>query len=160
MWLQIRSHLWGQFQTKMWFFSPTLKLDIQITKACKKRLLSSPQCEDDIDMSSCFYCIYIYIICYMYHTYKYMSLCMYLCQVCVWLKQSATKKTIPSNNTLYLCFILKTSNRVHLIFHSWNIYISMRWCKKGVTPLLTHWGYVFLALTHRYLKYDSHVWKQ
>ena len=28
--------------------------------------------------------------------------------------------------------------------------ISMGWCKKDVTPLLTHWSYVFLALTHRY----------
>ena len=28
--------------------------------------------------------------------------------------------------------------------------ISMGYCKKGVTPLLTHWSYVFLALTHRY----------
>ena len=28
--------------------------------------------------------------------------------------------------------------------------ISMGWCKKDVTPLLTHWIYVFLALTHRY----------
>ena len=27
-------------------------------------------------------------------------------------------------------------------------YISMGWCKKDVTPLLTHWSYVFLALTH------------
>ena len=26
---------------------------------------------------------------------------------------------------------------------------SMNECKKGVTPLLTHWSYVFLALTHR-----------
>ena len=25
----------------------------------------------------------------------------------------------------------------------------MQWCKKDVTPLLTHWSYVFLALTHR-----------
>ena len=24
-------------------------------------------------------------------------------------------------------------------------------CKKDVTPLLTHWSYVFLALTHRYV---------
>ena len=28
--------------------------------------------------------------------------------------------------------------------------ISMGLCKKDVTPLLTHWSYVFLALTHRY----------
>ena len=27
---------------------------------------------------------------------------------------------------------------------------SMSWCKKNVTPLLTHWSYVFLAPTHRY----------
>ena len=27
----------------------------------------------------------------------------------------------------------------------------MGWCKKDVTPLLTHWSYVFLALTHRYV---------
>ena len=29
--------------------------------------------------------------------------------------------------------------------------ISMGWCKKDVTPLLTHWSYVFLALTHGYV---------
>ena len=28
--------------------------------------------------------------------------------------------------------------------------ILMGWCKKDVTPLLTHWNYVFLALTHQY----------
>ena len=28
---------------------------------------------------------------------------------------------------------------------------SMGLCKKDVTPLLTHWSYVFLALTHGYL---------
>ena len=26
--------------------------------------------------------------------------------------------------------------------------ISMGYCKKDITPLLTHWSYVFLALTH------------
>ena len=26
--------------------------------------------------------------------------------------------------------------------------ILMGYCKKDVTPLLTHWSYVFLALTH------------
>ena len=26
----------------------------------------------------------------------------------------------------------------------------MVWCKKDVSPLLTHWNYVFLALTHQY----------
>ena len=28
--------------------------------------------------------------------------------------------------------------------------ISMGWSKKDVTPLLQHWRYIFLALTHRY----------
>ena len=28
------------------------------------------------------------------------------------------------------------------------VMILMGWCKKDVTPLLTHWSYVFLALTH------------
>ena len=25
-------------------------------------------------------------------------------------------------------------------------------CKKDITPLLTHWSYIFLALTHRYMR--------
>ena len=29
-------------------------------------------------------------------------------------------------------------------------YISKCWCKKDVIPLLTHWSYVFLALSHQY----------
>ena len=28
--------------------------------------------------------------------------------------------------------------------------ISMGWCKKDVTPLLTYWSYFYLAVTHRY----------
>ena len=27
--------------------------------------------------------------------------------------------------------------------------MSMGWCKKDVSPLLTHWSYAFLALTHQ-----------
>ena len=34
--------------------------------------------------------------------------------------------------------------------HNCPLNISMAWSKKDVTPLLTHWSYVFLALTHRY----------
>ena len=30
-----------------------------------------------------------------------------------------------------------------------SLYITMGKCKKDATPLLTHWSYVFLALTHR-----------
>ena len=34
--------------------------------------------------------------------------------------------------------------------------IRMGWCKKDVTPLLMHWSYVFLALTHWYnVKHSS-----
>ena len=40
----------------------------------------------------------------------------------------------------------------HLLTH-WGLGISyqksMGLCKKDITPLLTHWSYVFLALTHR-----------
>ena len=30
--------------------------------------------------------------------------------------------------------------------------ISMAWCKTAVTPLLTHWSYCSLALSHRYVE--------
>ena len=30
--------------------------------------------------------------------------------------------------------------------------ISMGYCKKDVTPLLTHWSYIFLAITHWFVK--------
>ena len=33
----------------------------------------------------------------------------------------------------------------------------MGWCNKDVTPLLTHWSYVFLALTHRYI-HRQYIW--
>ena len=33
---------------------------------------------------------------------------------------------------------------------TWWYIILMGWCKNDVTPLLTPWSYVFLALTHRY----------
>ena len=39
-------------------------------------------------------------------------------------------------------------NRDNIKQGSWkNIWMSQ--CKKEVTPLLTHWSYVFLAITHR-----------
>ena len=45
--------------------------------------------------------------------------------------------------------------------------LSMGLCKKDKTPLLTHWSFVFLALTHQYavVSIDSGnglmpVWKQ
>ena len=31
-----------------------------------------------------------------------------------------------------------------------NVSISIRYRKKDVTPLLTHWSYIFLALTHQF----------
>ena len=34
--------------------------------------------------------------------------------------------------------------------------ISMGLCKKDITPLLMHWSYVFLALTHRYDTFHNH----
>ena len=39
--------------------------------------------------------------------------------------------------------------------------ISMGWCKECVFPLLTHWSYVFLALTHRYcITHDRYEQRQ
>ena len=56
--------------------------------------------------------------------------------------------------------VMKPTNDFH-IFHHIHMYwndillpsmdmISMRQCKKDVTPLLMHWIYIFLVLTHRY----------
>ena len=36
--------------------------------------------------------------------------------------------------------------------------ISMVYCKKDVTPLLTHWGYVSLALTHQHVDITVGSW--
>ena len=38
----------------------------------------------------------------------------------------------------------------HTEYDPCTILISMGECKRDVTPLLMHWSYVFLALTHRY----------
>ena len=35
--------------------------------------------------------------------------------------------------------------------------ISMGWCKKDETPLLTHWSYVLLALTNRYFTWTQQI---
>ena len=35
------------------------------------------------------------------------------------------------------------------LFQNFQIDLSMGYCKKDVTPVLTHWSYVSLALTHR-----------
>ena len=54
---------------------------------------------------------------------------------------------------------------------SWNRHLShlkeckpimlMDYCKKDITPLLTHWSYVFLALSHRCIFHiTSHLMKQ
>ena len=47
-------------------------------------------------------------------------------------------------------FLQNTHNR-HSISHSC---ISMGWCKKDATLLLTDWSYVFLALSHQYELYS------
>ena len=49
-------------------------------------------------------------------------------------------------------FVIKSVRSHKFIKHSDKIQsiISMGYYKKDVTPLLTHWSYVFLALTHRY----------
>ena len=39
----------------------------------------------------------------------------------------------------------------------WTVNKSMGWCKKDITPLLTHWSYIFLALTHRNVHMKQNV---
>ena len=52
---------------------------------------------------------------------------------------------------LYCCLwnwcriLIVTWSVIQLVTH-----ILMGWCKKDLTPMLTHWSYVFLALTHWY----------
>ena len=36
-------------------------------------------------------------------------------------------------------------------------FIAMGLCKKDVTPLLTHWSCVFLALTHQLVRGNSYL---
>ena len=52
-----------------------------------------------------------------------------------------------------------SSRWLHLILieANWGQAISMGQCKKDVTPLLSHWSYVFLALTHRSGQYKKDV---
>ena len=52
-------------------------------------------------------------------------------------------------NPIGIEVIMKTGN-VEM-----KIIISMGQCKKDVTPLLMHWSYIFLALTHQY---ESEIW--
>ena len=56
---------------------------------------------------------------------------------------------------LHLCypytFVLFVASSVLISTVCLSVYvISMGQCKKDITPLLTHWSNVFLALTHRY----------
>ena len=44
----------------------------------------------------------------------------------------------------YWCIAISSINTKHAVEAK-----SMGWCKKDVTPFLTHWSYVFLALTIR-----------
>ena len=54
----------------------------------------------------------------------------------------------------YISFNLWVRDFVFLNFHCTELLktkmIWMGQCKKDVTPLLAHWSYIFLALTHRY----------
>ena len=45
--------------------------------------------------------------------------------------------------------IFKIFSLITLVIIYPQIYKSMGYHKKDVTPLLTHWSYVFFALTHR-----------
>ena len=66
------------------------------------------------------------------------------------------KETIPFSSMAPPVILSdKTSKMLkytQYILNIWRLatwkYMLMGWCKKDVTPLLTHWSYVFLALTY------------
>ena len=60
-------------------------------------------------------------------------------------------KIITFRFTYHWSLFLKVQLIISQHWFSWwhGTIISMGWCKKDVTPLLTHWSYVFLAQTHR-----------
>ena len=62
--------------------------------------------------------------------------------------------SVISNNWLMMHFAIyeKTNPLIYKINSSWWYkVIAMGQCKKDATPWLTHWSYVFLAVTHRYM---------
>ena len=47
--------------------------------------------------------------------------------------------------------MLDSHGSAYCNYECWRTCISMGWYKKDVTALLTHWEYILLALTHRYI---------
>ena len=61
---------------------------------------------------------------------------------------------------LIITYYFHGSCDVYLIVKYVNvIIILMGKCKKYVTPLLTHWSCIFLALSHRYEMWRLNVWE-
>ena len=56
-----------------------------------------------------------------------------------------------TNNWLFIARVWPRSQGLPPVAGAYWETNSMGWCKKDVTPLLTHWSYVFLALTHRFV---------
>ena len=62
---------------------------------------------------------------------------------------SPTSENMHAGLAKGILFQQHQPGNINIITH--NNHISMGQCKKGVTPLLKHWSYDFLALTHRYV---------
>ena len=74
------------------------------------------------------------------YTFRYTFRC--LCDITI---HSVTQSYV--NKSFCLCqFHFVKSPRIDFSMFS---YISMGWCKKDQTLLITHWSYDILALTHR-----------
>ena len=52
--------------------------------------------------------------------------------------------------------VLLNFNKIFNYKVTYAIYISMAKCKTALTPLLTHWSYCSLALSHRYAWFNLH----
>ena len=83
------------------------------------------------------------------------------CRICievVWKHRHVQNLTQPQFvNSHEFCMKLPGTAQMGLGFVIWLAHnsqcdISMGQCRNDVTPLLTHWSYVFLALIHRYMR--------
>ena len=87
------------------------------------------------------------------------SICCWVCNLSWYVSPAGlncTRKNLSLEHE-YFTFISEYLLYMWIFLRNFNIYtktmmLLMGYCKKDVTPLLTHWSYVFLALTHRYAR--------
>ena len=109
-----------------------------------------------------------------WHRWKSIGTCLWPPSICIWnfkLKFQSKLDLCSGNHVVYRQTDGQTDGRGEssippsnfvgrgyykqvlynqCLTKAWCRTIWMGQCKRGVTPLLTHWSYVLLALTHRY----------